>query len=79
MKASGWTGVEGMAASLAVAAVVCTAAASAGDISQDLKASYLLGATPWASTGSTDYRNRSVGLCDRFCAHSAKRSLGLWQ
>ena len=47
MKASGWTGVEGMAASLAVAAVVCTAAASAGDISQDLKASYLLGATPW--------------------------------
>jgi len=32
---------------LAVAAVVCTAAASAGDISQDLKASYLLGATPW--------------------------------
>src|SRR5690606_5737818 len=32
---------------LAVGAVVCIAAAVAGDTSQDLKAGFLLGATPW--------------------------------
>jgi putative OPT family oligopeptide transporter len=34
-------------AALAVGAVVCIAAAIAGDSSQDLKAGFLLGATPW--------------------------------
>jgi putative OPT family oligopeptide transporter len=47
MKALGFSGTTGMAAALIVGGIVCTAAASAGDISQDLKASYLLGATPW--------------------------------
>ena len=40
------TGVGGMIATLGVAGVVCCAACSAGDISQDLKTGYLLGATP---------------------------------
>ena len=47
MRVTGWTGLSGMMAALAVGAVVCTASAVAGDISQDLKTGYLLGATPW--------------------------------
>ncbi|HAR40595.1 MAG TPA: oligopeptide transporter, OPT family [Coprothermobacter sp.] len=47
MRATGWSGMAGMVAALAVGAVVCTAAAIAGDISQDLKTGYLVGATPW--------------------------------
>jgi putative OPT family oligopeptide transporter len=42
----GQTGPEGILATLGVAGVVCCAASSAGDISQDLKTGYLLGATP---------------------------------
>jgi putative OPT family oligopeptide transporter len=42
----GYTGAEGMLATLGVAGVVCCAAAMAGDISQDLKIGYILGATP---------------------------------
>ncbi len=45
--ALGFTGAEGMVASLLVGAVVCVAVCSAGDISQDLKTGYLVGATPW--------------------------------
>lgn len=44
---SGKTGQEGMVASIMVAAIVCVALAVAGDISQDLKTGYLVGATPW--------------------------------
>jgi putative OPT family oligopeptide transporter len=40
------TGVGGMVATLGVAGVVCCAACCSGDISQDLKTGYLLGATP---------------------------------
>ncbi len=47
MKAAGYTGVEGMVAALVVGAVICTAAAIAGDASQDLKTGYLVGSTPW--------------------------------
>lgn len=47
MKASGVKGTQGMVACLCIGAVVCTAAAIAGDISQDLKTGYLVGATPW--------------------------------
>lgn len=47
MKACGYTGTEGMVAALCVGAVICTAAAIAGDTSQDLKTGYLVGATPW--------------------------------
>ncbi len=44
--ALGIGGVEGMAAALMVGAVVCVAICLAGDISQDLKTGYILGATP---------------------------------
>jgi len=48
LKAVGFTGTEGMIATLGVGAVVCIALAMAGDTSQDLKTGYLLGATPRA-------------------------------
>lgn len=44
--ALGWTNEFGMAAALTVGTVVCVSASIAGDISQDLKAGYLIGATP---------------------------------
>ena len=44
--ALGWTDVEHQAVALSVGAVVCIAAAIAGDTSQDLKTGFLLGATP---------------------------------
>ncbi|MFC2157197.1 OPT family oligopeptide transporter [Acidobacteriota bacterium] len=44
--ALGWTDKLGMAAALTVGTVVCVGASIAGDISQDLKAGYILGATP---------------------------------
>ena len=44
--ALGWTDQLGMAAALTVGTVVCVGASIAGDISQDLKAGYILGATP---------------------------------
>lgn len=46
-KLTGYHGKEGMVAALTVAAIVCTALAVAGDISQDLKTGYLVGGTPW--------------------------------
>ena len=42
----GMTGPTGVLAALGVAGVVCCAAATAGDTSQDLKTGYLVGATP---------------------------------
>ena len=42
----GWTDRAGQAAVLTIGTVVCVAASIAGDISQDLKGGYLLGATP---------------------------------
>ncbi|GAA4720310.1 OPT family oligopeptide transporter [Brevibacillus fulvus] len=44
---SGMSGPTGMVASLTVGAIVCTALAVAGDISQDLKTGFLVGGTPW--------------------------------
>ncbi len=44
--ALGWTDITGQATVLTVGTVVCVAASIAGDISQDLKAGYILGATP---------------------------------
>jgi putative OPT family oligopeptide transporter len=44
--ALGWTDPSARAAILTVGTVVCIAASKAGDISQDLKTGYLLGATP---------------------------------
>ncbi|MBC1493042.1 oligopeptide transporter, OPT family [Listeria booriae] len=46
-KSFGYTGTEGIILTLTVAAIVCTALAVAGDISQDLKTGYLVGGTPW--------------------------------
>jgi len=42
----GMTGTSGIIAALGVAGVVCCAACTAGDVSQDLKTGYLVGATP---------------------------------
>jgi putative OPT family oligopeptide transporter len=42
----GMTGAKGILAALGVAGVVCCAACTAGDVSQDLKTGYLVGATP---------------------------------
>jgi putative OPT family oligopeptide transporter len=42
----GWTDIYGKAAVLTIGTVVAVAASIAGDISQDLRAGYLLGATP---------------------------------
>jgi putative OPT family oligopeptide transporter len=44
--ALGWTDIFGMAAALTVGTVVCVGSSIAGDISQDLKAGYIIGATP---------------------------------
>jgi len=46
-KISGFGGQTGMIAALTVSAIVCTALAVAGDISQDLKTGLLVGSTPW--------------------------------
>ncbi len=46
-KLFGQHGATGILATLTVAAIVCTALAVAGDISQDLKTGYLVGGTPW--------------------------------
>ena len=42
----GMTGTTGVIASLGIAGVVCCAACTAGDVSQDLKTGHLVGATP---------------------------------
>jgi putative OPT family oligopeptide transporter len=44
--AMGWTDLSARAAILTVGTVVCVAASKAGDISQDLKTGWLVGATP---------------------------------
>ena len=44
--ASGWTDASARAAVLTVGTIVAVAASKAGDISQDLKTGYLVGATP---------------------------------
>jgi putative OPT family oligopeptide transporter len=45
-RAFGYTGMSGMVTALTVGAIICVALAIAGDISQDLKTGYLVGATP---------------------------------
>ena len=46
LKATGHTGMSGMTAAIAIGSVICIVAAIAGDMSQDLKTGYILGATP---------------------------------
>ena len=43
----GMTGNAGILGTLVVASIVCCAAATGGDTSQDLKTGHLVGATPW--------------------------------
>jgi putative OPT family oligopeptide transporter len=45
--AAGWVDAGARAAVLTVGTIVAVAASKAGDISQDLKTGYLVGATPW--------------------------------
>lgn len=46
LKATGHTGIAGMTAAIAIGSIICIVAAMAGDMSQDLKTGYILGATP---------------------------------
>ncbi|MEW5701315.1 MAG: oligopeptide transporter, OPT family [Candidatus Zixiibacteriota bacterium] len=43
----GWTDTVGRITALSVGTVICVAASSAGEMSQDLKTAYLIGATPY--------------------------------
>lgn len=45
-KLLGWTDLTGKVTALTIGTIVCIAASIAGDISQDLKAGYIIGATP---------------------------------
>ncbi len=45
-KLLGWTDMTGKVTALTIGTVVCIAASIAGDISQDLKTGYIIGATP---------------------------------
>ncbi|MBI4834849.1 MAG: oligopeptide transporter, OPT family [Planctomycetes bacterium] len=45
--AFGWTDKSGMLVAMSIGAIVCIAVCMSGDISQDLKTSYLVGATPY--------------------------------
>lgn len=47
MKATGHIGTSGMVAAITIGSVICVASAIAGDISQDLKTGYIVGATPY--------------------------------
>ena len=46
LKATGHTGVAGMISAICIGTIICIIAAMAGDISQDLKTGYIVGATP---------------------------------
>lgn len=51
LKFAGWGGTAGVAATLVIACLVCIAISMGGDISQDLKIGFLVGATPrWVQT-----------------------------
>ena len=47
LKTCGVAGAAGMVSAIAIGSIVCIVAALAGDMSQDLKTGWLLGATPW--------------------------------
>ena len=60
----GMTGTTGVIASLGIAGVVCCAACTAGDVSQDLKTGHLVGATPRKTTMGPGHRRLGSGLCN---------------
>ena len=47
LKTCGVAGAAGMVSAITIGSIVCIVAALAGDMSQDLKTGWLLGATPW--------------------------------
>lgn len=47
LRVVGNVGTAGMLAAISIGSVICIAAAIAGDVSQDLKTGYIVGATPW--------------------------------
>ena len=47
LKATGTTGPSGMVTAIMIGTVICIIAAMAGDMSQDLKTGYIVGATPY--------------------------------
>ena len=52
LKSTGHTGIAGMTSAICVGTIICIIAAMAGDMSQDLKTGYIVGATP---------RNQQIG------------------
>ena len=52
LKSTGHTGVAGMISAICIGTIICIIACMAGDISQDLKTGYIVGATP---------RNQQIG------------------
>lgn len=46
LKSTGHTGVAGMTSAICIGTIICIIACMAGDISQDLKTGYIVGATP---------------------------------
>ena len=59
--ALGWTGDAYAPVALCVGAVVCIAAANAGNTSQDLKTGYIVGATPLYQQIGLHHRRRRLG------------------
>ena len=69
----GWNDPSARAAILTVGTVVCIAASKAGDISQDLKTGYLVGATPARSRpASSSARPSPAGRSRPRCCSSAR-------
>ena len=52
LKSTGHTGIAGMTSAICVGTIICIIAAMAGDMSQDFKTGYIVGATP---------RNQQIG------------------
>ena len=74
----GWTGPGAMAAVLTVGTVVAIAASKAGDISQDLKTGWLVGATPARRQLGQVHRRGSSVLGGGGRDHSAGQDLHVW-
>jgi putative OPT family oligopeptide transporter len=76
-KAAGYAGQTGMIASLLVVSIICVALAVAGDISQDLKTGFLVGATPWKQQVAMMIGVLSSGLFIGGILYLFDRSYGL--